>query len=137
MNTLQPSSLCFREMLSPAAASRAAACSIVVGLAAILLAAVCASPLAAAPPGLDPSFGGFGTGGKAVTPGLSTIDWVHAEVGKPLTIDTEGRIVVAGARGRSVAVARFLPDGARDDSFGQSGMALLSSDLFAVRANAV
>jgi uncharacterized delta-60 repeat protein len=137
MNTLQPSSLCFREMLSPAAASRAAACSIVVGLAAILLAAVCASPVAAAPPGLDPSFGGFGTGGKVVTPGLSTIDWVHAEVGKPLTIDTEGRIVVAGARGRSVAVARFLPDGARDDSFGQSGMALLSSDLFAVRANAV
>src|SRR5262245_63739724 len=70
-------------------------------LAWLALAALpAAAPLAAAPPALDPSFGGFGSGGSVVTSSLRTIDWVQSDDGAPLAVQGDGRILVAGRRGR-------------------------------------
>jgi uncharacterized delta-60 repeat protein len=42
-----------------------------------------------------------------------------------LALQSDGRIVVAGARGSNPFVCRLLPDGSPDPSFGDSGVALL------------
>jgi uncharacterized delta-60 repeat protein len=64
---------------------------------------------------LDPS---FGTGGIVQIPAIT------AGVASAVAIDGSGRIVVAGhsfAEGTDIALARFLPSGVLDTSFGHSG----------------
>lgn len=60
----------------------------------------------------------FGTDGKVVTNfgGSRTSDSIEA-----LALDSDGRIVAAGYGGRDFAVARYLPDGTLDGSFGIDG----------------
>jgi uncharacterized delta-60 repeat protein len=81
-------------------------------LTAVAVATV-AAPAIAAPAGLDP---GFGNGGIVTTtfPG-------GRSSGSGVTVDSQGRIVVAGQGGSSpgqIAVARYRPDGTLDPSFG-------------------
>lgn len=68
---------------------------------------------------LDPSFSGDG---KALTPIPRNGGAGHGEA-----IDSRGRIVVAGSTEAStgkVAVARYLPNGKLDSSFGKDGLAI-------------
>jgi uncharacterized delta-60 repeat protein len=70
---------------------------------------------------LDPS---FGAGGKVVTAIGDASDDARA-----VAIDAQGRIVVGGTRGilgtgNTLAIARYLPSGQLDPSFGDSGEVL-------------
>lgn len=61
----------------------------------------------------------FGSGGKVltdVTPG--SID--HAE---KVALQPDGKILIVGSSGNTLFVARYLPDGTLDDSFGKGGIA--------------
>src|SRR5438105_5384801 len=67
--------------------------------------------------GLDPSFGHRG---------VVTTDFGGTEVGSGLAVQSDGRIVAVGASVRAdsdndFAVARYLPDGSLDPSFGRDG----------------
>ena len=67
---------------------------------------------------LDPSFSG---NGKVLTP-VSRADSANG-----VAVDSQGRIVVAGATDvGKVAVARYLPDGRLDPSFSRDGKVLVS-----------
>lgn len=74
---------------------------------------------------LDPSFGTEGLLFDEISHDVDADDRV-AEA----TVDAEGRIIVAArsisGRGNSVALARILPTGSIDTSFGQQGKVLLS-----------
>ena len=80
---------------------------------------------------LDP---GFGTNGVARSPDE---DW-----GWAMTLDSRGRIVVAGFSGNDwrkserAVIRRFLPDGRSDPDFGFQGVAVSSSPLGGSRAAA-
>ncbi|MGH9034911.1 MAG: delta-60 repeat domain-containing protein, partial [Acidimicrobiia bacterium] len=67
---------------------------------------------------LDPSFGG---GGMVTTDFGDSYDWAYAQALQP-----DGRIVVGGVSDRggskNLALARYLPNGALDGSFGQNGL---------------
>ena len=74
---------------------------------------------------LDTSFSGDG---------VATADFGGIETGSSVVVLGDGRLVLAGSRGTELpnsvtdfAVARFLPDGALDTSFGAAGLALLDS----------
>src|SRR5215213_5922834 len=79
------------------------------------------APVAQAAPGdLDPT---FGTGGKVVTNFTNRED-----VGYPMAIQPDGKIVVAGTAGNAkFALARYTSDGSLDASFGGNGK--LTTDL--------
>ncbi|MFN8519815.1 MAG: Calx-beta domain-containing protein [Chloroflexota bacterium] len=66
---------------------------------------------------LDGSFGTDGT----VTTDLGT----QADEGRALAIGPDGRIVVAGIAGEDIALARYLPDGTLDGSFGSGGTTII------------
>ena len=67
---------------------------------------------------LDPSFGGGG---------VATSDFGAREIGASVIVLADGRLVVGGIRGTSplvdLALARYLPDGMLDTSFGVGGLA--------------
>lgn len=63
---------------------------------------------------------GFGEGGKATVPIEGAEMEVHA------ALQEDGRIVVATAVGGEFRLARLLPDGAADASFGEGGIARLA-----------
>ena len=63
---------------------------------------------------LDPT---FGTGGT-VTFDLSTIDAVQS-----VTVDPDGRILIAGWQRNASVLLRLMPDGSWDASFGTNGVA--------------
>jgi uncharacterized delta-60 repeat protein len=64
---------------------------------------------------LDPT---FGSGGKVITDLGSTSD--H---GDDAVLTSEGKIVVTGASFPNLALARYLPDGTLDPTFGTGGVA--------------
>jgi len=66
---------------------------------------------------LDPSFGDAGT--VLTDFGSGSNDYVNA-----LVIQTDGKIVVAGSSDGAFALARYLPNGALDPSFGSNGTVL-------------
>lgn len=67
---------------------------------------------------LDPS---FGVGGVAEVPG------VGAAGGSPaVAVQRDGRMLVAAATGDGLVIARFLPSGNLDPSFGAGGLAVAS-----------
>jgi uncharacterized delta-60 repeat protein len=80
---------------------------------------------------LDPS---FGYGGAAVAPGPTQECNEHDPcVLLSLAIDSQRRIVVAGyANGYHFYVARFLPDGSPDLSFGNGGRVIEDEPAFAL-----
>ncbi len=64
---------------------------------------------------LDPE---FGIGGVAlISDGTSMLESGHSVI-----VDAAGRIVIAGSRGSSLLVARMLPNGVLDPSFGTGGV---------------
>src|SRR5262245_10342522 len=86
---------------------------------AVLIALIVSAPPAAAAPGdLDPTFGGDGT---------VTTNFTHdADVGYPVALQPDGKIVVAGEAGccrsnPTFALARYDPDGSLDATFGDGG----------------
>lgn len=91
--------------------------------AACLCIALPATSARAAAGGLDPS---FGPNGKVVTSGPQT----GQDTGNGVAVQTDGKVVVAGAFGTStatdemhdVAVIRYLENGARDPNFATSGV---------------
>jgi uncharacterized delta-60 repeat protein len=81
---------------------------------ALSVVALVALPTRAAPNnGLDSSFGGFGAGGVVADAPLS----INA-----LALLPNGKIVVVGVQNSTFAVARYLPSGALDGSFGTGGL---------------
>src|SRR5437763_14303382 len=80
---------------------------------ALLLVASIALPARAAPGDLDPS---FDSGGTSVTPCVG-----HRCGAAAVAIDGRGRLVVAGAIGRQLFVARYTRSGGLDTSFGTNG----------------
>ncbi|MHB1038383.1 MAG: PKD domain-containing protein [Pirellulales bacterium] len=79
---------------------------------------------------LDPA---FGTGGVQLTDVYNNTDW--GDCGNSMALQSDGKIVVAGyvknGNQRDTAVARYLPDGSIDSSFGHDptrpGMAVISA----------
>ncbi|HEY0400201.1 MAG TPA: hypothetical protein VGF00_17515, partial [Acidimicrobiia bacterium] len=76
---------------------------------------------------LDPSFGVGGTVTTEIVPGITAI-------GRAVVVQTDGRIIVGGAAGLGggayngvFALARYLPDGRPDPSFGGDG--IVTTDL--------
>jgi uncharacterized delta-60 repeat protein len=88
-----------------------------IGLLVVLATAMFAHPAAARPGGLDPTFGGAGT---ATIP-LGSIN-AYAE---SAAVQPDGKLIVAGnaltSPNPTCVVARFLPSGALDASFGPTG----------------
>ncbi|MGH8973075.1 MAG: hypothetical protein ACRD0C_07700 [Acidimicrobiia bacterium] len=75
----------------------------------------------------------FGAGGLVVTDFDSTTD----DVASALVLLPGGRIVAAGRAGDRFALARYLPDGQLDPSFGTSGLAVTGQGLVAGLAAAL
>jgi uncharacterized delta-60 repeat protein len=80
------------------------------------------TPRALAGGGLDPSFGGDGRVTTAFT---------HGGFANAVAVQGDGRIVVAGCAGGEdssgdIAVARYLPDGTLDPTFGDDGTVVTS-----------
>lgn len=106
----------------------------IVGAWALALGACFAgSPAGAAGGDLDPTFAGDGT--------VTTDFQGGADNALDMAIQDDGKVVAVGVSfpeccvgGASVAVARYLPDGALDPSFSDDGLALLD---FAAVADAV
>jgi uncharacterized delta-60 repeat protein len=103
----------------------------------ILFALVLPTVIAAAPGDLDTS---FGTGGFTFST-LGIADSNYGPSGNSLAIQSDGKIVVAGRRllvrngggpmpVTSPVIARFLPNGAVDPSFGTNGAVFDPSGLF-------
>jgi uncharacterized delta-60 repeat protein len=109
-----------------------------LGCAVVVLAALPAPSLAQAAPGdLDPS---FGTGGKVTTDFGGD---VQGEI-VSTAIDSRGRIVAGGFSGDIhsrgyFTLARYLPDGSLDRSFGTGGIAVtgLEGTAFSVAIDRV
>jgi uncharacterized delta-60 repeat protein len=87
-------------------------------IVALLTAIFTSVPAAQAAPGdLDTTFAGFGTGGVVTASGLRDINGMAVQPG--------GKIVVVGSAGSlQLAVYRYLPNGALDGTFGNSGKAI-------------
>ena len=92
--------------------------SAIVGAIALLMAL--APPANAAARDLDTSFG---------SDGIVTTNFTdHEDVGYPVALQPDGKIVVGGTSGfEELALARYLPDGSLDASFGENGK--LTTDL--------
>jgi uncharacterized delta-60 repeat protein len=72
---------------------------------------------------LDPT---FGDGGKVVTP-------YRGANARALTVQRNGRVVVAGYNSRGLALARYLPDGRLDPTFAGDGtIGAVVSQIFAL-----
>jgi uncharacterized delta-60 repeat protein len=101
---------------------RRTAISAVITFAATALVAGLMVPRALAEPGgLDPFFDGDGR----------QTAFIHGATGYAVAIDPRGRILVAGytlTRNANIALARFLPNGSPDPSFG-NGVGRVSVDL--------
>ena len=87
-------------------------------LAAFTLWIASAPPAEAAPGDLDPTFGGDGT--------VTTNFTRRADIGYPVALQADGKIVVAGEAGccggnPKVALARYDADGSLDTGFGDGG----------------
>ena len=65
---------------------------------------------------LDPT---FGSGGKVITDVGGPNVWDH---GDDAVLTSDGKIVVSGASFPNLALARYLPDGTLDSSFGTGGI---------------
>jgi uncharacterized delta-60 repeat protein len=89
----------------------------VFGLLA-LLPSITGTPAFARAGSLDPSFGSMG---RVTTSFPAGGAW-----GNALTIQADGKIVVAGSVAGAFALARFNPDGSLDGSFGSSGLVTTS-----------
>jgi uncharacterized delta-60 repeat protein len=75
---------------------------------------VTAAPAVAGQPGdPDPGFAGFGQGGKLSTAPLDI---------RAAGLQSDSKLVVAGNQSGTFALARYLPDGRLDTSFGSSGL---------------
>ncbi|HEY3239653.1 MAG TPA: hypothetical protein VGL92_08825 [Acidimicrobiia bacterium] len=70
---------------------------------------------------------GFGSGGLVVTDFDGTTD----DVASALVLLPDGRIVAAGRAGDRFALARYLPDGQLDPSFGTAGLVTTRQGLIA------
>jgi uncharacterized delta-60 repeat protein len=57
--------------------------------------------------------------------GIVVSDFAGVESGYSVIVLGDGRLVLAGSRGTDVAVARYLPDGSLDTSFGNGGLAIV------------
>lgn len=91
----------------------------------ILCAAASGTESAAAAARLDQSFAGRGfVYSPAELPASSPEPGSSAEVAE----DGEGRLVVATSAGAGFLIARYLPNGALDQSFGQGGRSLVQVD---------
>ncbi|HET7120281.1 MAG TPA: hypothetical protein VFI17_03395 [Solirubrobacterales bacterium] len=87
----------------------------------IAVAATSSLALAAgAPLALDPSFGEAGV----VSGGTARSDYREAA---GLAIDGSGKILVVGVSDSGAAIARYLPDGQLDPTYGEGGIAALKS----------
>ena len=100
-------------------------------LGSIVLALALASPAAAAPGDLDPSFGG-GAGWVRTLEIRDASNNYLPEGAEDVVVQPDGRIVVTGSviDGRSnryFGALRYLPDGSLDGSFGSGG--LVAADL--------
>ena len=60
--------------------------------------------------------------------GLATFEFSGNATVRSIKIQADGRIVVAGTDSKSLVIARFLPGGAVDISFGQNGTAVTAID---------
>ena len=60
--------------------------------------------------------------------GIATLDFIGDANVRSIELLADGRIVLAGTDFKSIALARFLPDGSLDTSFGQAGKSLKSFD---------
>jgi uncharacterized delta-60 repeat protein len=75
----------------------------------------------------------FGSGGLVVTDlGVTSDDSVSA-----LALQLDGRIVVAGNSGDRPVLARYLPDGRHDPSFGREGSLIVGAGLISAWALAL
>jgi uncharacterized delta-60 repeat protein len=95
----------------------------VLTLWCLLIALCCAAPAALAAPAplvLDPSFGEDGL----VAGGVAIPDHLRAA---GLAVAPDRDVMVAGVGGGSAAVARYLPDGELDPSYGDHGVAHLAT----------
>ncbi|SCG54752.1 NHL repeat-containing protein [Micromonospora inositola] len=89
-------------------------------IAVAIVAGPSPSASAAAACGLDTSFG---------TNGILTAPDYTLDYGRAVTVDAQGRYLVAGEGGRSLAVMRLLPSGGLDTSFGSgSGFVTVRHD---------
>ena len=80
---------------------------------AVFLLVLASTPAPAAAGDLDPTFGGDG---------VAIARFRGGALGRAAAVDAEGRLIVAGSAGRGrTAVARFLPDGELDPTFGGDG----------------
>ena len=82
-------------------------------LSIFLLAAGARTPVHAAVADLDPTFAGFGEGGKVLTDVLEGGNAAYAAALQP-----DGKIVVAGSAAGALVVARYDDNGALDSTFG-------------------
>jgi uncharacterized delta-60 repeat protein len=100
-------------------------------LVAIMLAAPIGLVKAApnAPGDLDLTFGGFGAGGKVVSPVSGSASG--------MVLQPDGKIVVVGNIGSSWFVMRYLPNGTLDSTFSGDGMATFSNALYGLHASDV
>jgi uncharacterized delta-60 repeat protein len=91
--------------------------ALATGAVAVLAGAGPAGAAVPAPGGLDRDFGGTGK---------VTLDIQAQDFAEGVAIDSEGRIVVAGSTSDGTsgdfAVARYMPDGRLDPSFGNGGI---------------
>ncbi len=91
-----------------------------IGFVALSLGLGFASPSTAGPGALDPS---FGSGGIVVTDFNGSID----DAAFAVAVQPDGKILAAGyvfssaATNYEFALARYLPDGSLDPSFGTNG----------------
>jgi uncharacterized delta-60 repeat protein len=89
-----------------------------------LLTIVCASvpaaqatPTLAAPGELDPTFAGFGAGGKVTLTGPNMVGGTGG-----MALAPDGKIVMVGYNNTHLLVWRYLPSGQPDPSFGNAGL---------------
>lgn len=94
-----------------------------VSMAALLVVLLAGLALAAAPGDLDPSFGG----GRVIVP------FGSKSYAGGVAVQPDGKVVVAGSSGATpgFAVARLLPNGSPDTSFGGTGVATAPLGEFA------
>jgi uncharacterized delta-60 repeat protein len=75
----------------------------------------------------DPTFGGNG---------WVTTDLGDDDIAYDLVVQRDGAIVAVGQRSRSMAMARYLPDGTLDSAFGAGGTVVTKFDTRALVVNA-
>jgi uncharacterized delta-60 repeat protein len=88
--------------------------------AGVLAATLVASAVASADGTLDPGFNG---GAVRVGTNAQGLAWSTGSVRIPAVAQPDGRIVVGGARGGAMVLARFNTDGTLDTTYGTGGFA--------------